>query len=408
MNMLQTLLWIIAIPIAAILLVFNLRRLLFLLVILPGSRRGKRSSLLSDTYLPEVLILVPCRDEVTMIPELCQSLSQLDYPSEKLQVVLIDDGSVDGTGQVMEQRADSRIGWHVLKFAGNLGKAHSLNTALARFSFGEIIYIFDADHRPKADVLRRAARYFYAPRVAAVTGFTKTLNPVVSPSSFYSTVESYVNQLVTMRAKDRLGLAPALLGSNCAYRREPLIACGGFRDGALSEDSDLTVTFYRAGYRVRFMEDAISYQQVPQSLDGYLKQHIRWGRGLNDVARVHSLDILRDRTLPGSLRLELLLFTAGYLDRLALMSAVLLVGFSYLLGSVLTPLLVIILFSLAMPLVQIVALFLKERMNTAMWIRLPLVPVFFAIDIFAALRAMLDTLWNQPRLWAKTERGEIR
>ena len=95
-----------------------------------------------------------------------------------------------------------------------------------------------------------------------------------------------------MRAKDRLELAPALLGSNCAYRRQPLMACGGFRDGALSEDSDLTVTFYREGYRVRFMEDAVSYQQVPQSLDGYIKQHIRWGRGLNDVARVHSFGSL--------------------------------------------------------------------------------------------------------------------
>jgi cellulose synthase/poly-beta-1,6-N-acetylglucosamine synthase-like glycosyltransferase len=404
--MLQTILSILAIPIAALLLLFNIRRLLFLVAILPGSDSQRRSSPLSELYLPEVLVLVPCRDEAALIPELCQSLSELDYPAEKLQVVLIDDGSVDGTGRVMEQQAASRAGWHVLRFATNLGKAHSLNTALAQIAFGEIIYIFDADHRPHANVVRRAVRYFLAPRVAAVTGFTKVLNPVASPSAFYSTVESYVNQLVTMRAKDRLGLAPALLGSNCAYRREPLLACGGFRDGALSEDSDLTVTFYREGYRVRFMEDAISFQQVPESLEGYLKQHIRWGRGLNDVARVHSLDLLRDRTLPGALRLELLLFTTGYLDRLALMSAVLLVVLSYLLGSELTPLLWIILFSLAMPLVQIVVLFLKERMSTNMWIRLPFIPVFFAIDIFAALRAMLETFLNQPRLWTKTERSE--
>jgi cellulose synthase/poly-beta-1,6-N-acetylglucosamine synthase-like glycosyltransferase len=354
-----------------------------------------------------VLILVPCREEVAMILEMCQSLSQLDYPSEKLQVVLIDDGSTDGTGQVMEQQTASRPGWHFLKFASNLGKAHVLNAALARFPFGEIIYIFDADHRPNADVIRRAARYFYAPRVAAVTGFTKVLNPVASPSAFYSTVESYVNQLVTIRAKDRLGLAPALLGSNCAYRREPLVAAGGFRDGALSEDSDLTVTFYRAGYRVRFMEDAVSYQQVPQSLHGYLKQHIRWGRGLNDVARVHSLALLRDRTLPLTLRMELLLFAAGYLDRLALMSALLLLGFSYLLGNALITLLWILLFSLTMPLIQIVVLFCKERMNTAMWLRLPFVPLFFLLDIFAAIQSMLDTLLNQPRVWTKTQREEI-
>ena len=403
----QTVFWIIAVPIAATLLVFNIRRLLFLLAILPGGHPRKKISLLSQTHLPNVLILVPCREEVTMLPEMCQSLSQLDYPSEKLQIVLIDDGSIDGTGQVMEQQTASRPRWHALKLASNLGKAQALNTALARFPFGEIIYMFDADHRPNADTIRRAARYFYAPQVAAATGFTKVLNPVASPSAFYSTVESYVNQLVTMRAKDRLGLAPALLGSNCAYRREPLIACGGFRDGALSEDSDLTVTFYKAGYRVRFMEDAVSYQQVPQSTNGYLKQHIRWGRGLNDVARVHSLNLLSDRTLDLALRLELLLFTAGYLDRLILMSAVLLVGFSYLLGNGLVILLWIILFSLAMPLVQIIVLFWKERMNTAMWLRLPLIPLFFLLDIFAAFRSMLDTLLNQPRYWTKTQREEI-
>jgi len=405
--MLQTLLVILAFPVAAILFVFNIRRLLFLFAILPSSQTDKKTSIVNEAYLPDVLILVSCRDEVAMIPALCESLSQLEYPSAKLQVVLIDDASTDGTGQEMEQQAASRPGWHVLKLADNLGKAHALNTTLARFHFGEIIYIFDADHRPNADTIRRAASYFYAPQVAAVTGFTKVLNPVASPSAFYSTVESYVNQLVTMRAKDRLGLAPALLGSNCAYRRQPLVACGGFRDGALSEDSDLTVTFYKEGYRVRFMEDAVSYQQVPHSLAGYLKQHIRWGRGLNDVARVHSRNLLSDHRLRLTLRLELLMFTAGYLDRLALLSAILLVGFSYLLGNTLDALFWIILFSLAMPLIQVIVLFGKERMNIAMWFRLPLIPLFFLLDIFAAIWSTLESILNRPRLWTKTQRKEI-
>jgi cellulose synthase/poly-beta-1,6-N-acetylglucosamine synthase-like glycosyltransferase len=289
-----------------------------------------------------------------------------------------------------------------------MGKASALNAALDRFPFGEIIYILDADHRPEAEVLKRTAPYFYAPRVAAVTGFTQVLNSLASPSAFYSTVESYTNQLITIRAKDRLGLAPALLGSNCAYRRQVLVSCGGFRDGAFSEDSDLTVTFYRAGYRIRFAEDAHSYQQVPRSVNGYLRQHIRWGRGLNDVAKGHSLEILRDKKLNLPLRLELLLFTAGYIDRLALISTALVMLLSYLIDSTLFPILLgIILLSLATPLAQIVALFLKERMSIAMWVRLPLVPIFFAFDIFAAVRSMMDTLLNQPRLWTKTQREEI-
>jgi hypothetical protein len=140
----------------------------------------------------------------------------------------------------------------------------------------------------------------------------------------------------------------------------------------------------------------------------YLKQHIRWGRGLNDVAKVHAWKILTDRKLSLPLRVELLLFTAGYLDRLALLSGVLLMSLWYLIGSTLFfPLLGIILFSLVTPFIQIAALFVKERMDRAMWIRLPLIPVFFAIDIFAAIRSMLDTIFNQPRLWTKTEREEV-
>jgi cellulose synthase/poly-beta-1,6-N-acetylglucosamine synthase-like glycosyltransferase len=406
--MFETFLLLICIPIAAILLLFTIRRIIFTLAILSTHNQGKESPSGGQVHLPEILILVPCRDESSMIPDLCQVLSRLDYPTENVQIVLIDDGSTDETGLLMEQEAASRVGWHVLKFPGSMGKAAALNTALTRFSFGEIIYIFDADHRPDVAALRRAMRYFYAPRVAAVTGFTRVSNPLASPSAFYSTVESYTNQLVTMRAKDLLGLAPALLGSNCAYRRQHLIACGGFRDGAFSEDSDLTVTFYRAGYRIRFAEDANSYQQVPQSVNGYLRQHIRWGRGLNDVAKGHSLQLLRDKKLDLPLRLELLLFTAGYMDRLALISAVLLMILTYLLGSTLFPLLLgIILFSLVTPLAQIIALFLKERMSMAMWIRLPLIPIFFALDIFAAVRSMLDTLLNQPRFWTKTQREEV-
>ena len=406
--MFQSILSIIAIPLISILLLFTIRRIVFTLAILPAGAEGGESFIPDHGYLPEVLILVPCRDEKSMIPGLCQALSQLDYPQESLQVVLIDDASVDGTGLVMEQQVAERPGWHLIQFPSNVGKARALNIVLARFQFGEIIYIFDADHRPDTHALRRGIKYFFAPRVAAVTGFTRVLNPLASPSAFYSTVESYTNQLVTMRAKDRLGLAPALLGSNCAYRRELLNTLGGFRNGAFSEDSDLTVTFYREGYRVRFAQDAVSSQQVPESLDGYLKQHIRWGRGLNDVAKVHAWKILTDRELSLPLRVELLLFTAGYLDRLALLGALLLMVFSYLIGNgLIVPLLGIILISLLTPLGQIVALFFKERMDMAMWIRLPLIPVFFAIDIFAAIRSMLGTLLNQPRLWTKTQREEI-
>ena len=397
-----------SIPVITVLLIFNLRRLIFTFTILSSRTDNKEKYPVVQEYLPEVLILIPCRDEVEMIPDLCRTLIQVDYPREKYQVVLIDDGSTDGTGESMQELASQRPGWNVLSLPRNTGKSSALNAALAQFPFGEIIYIFDADHRPDSEVIQRAVRYFEDPKVAGVSGFTKVSNPIASPSAYYSTVESYINQLVTMRAKDRLGLAPALLGSNCGYRRNILIECGGFRKDAFSEDSDLTVAFYNAGYIVRFAEDAVSYQQVPQSIRGYLKQHIRWGRGLNDVAKVHSLDLLRNQKLSLPLRFELLLFTSGYLDRLALTGAGMLAGLSLARRNLFYFPYQIVIFALLTPFAQIIALFSIERMHWNMWARLPLVPLFFLLDIYAAARSMLDTLFNPSRVWTKTERVKVQ
>lgn len=398
---------LLAYPIITILLIFNLRRILFTITIFFTDHR-KSGALVVRDELPKVLVLVPCRNEVDMIPGLCRAVSQLDYPLEKIRVVLIDDGSTDGTAELMQQQVKSLPGWHVFPLSRNLGKAGALNAALTQFSFGEIVYIFDADHRPEPNAIRRAMRYFENATVAAVTGFTKVQNPVASSSAYYATIESYINQLITTRAKDRLDLGPPLLGSNCGYRREILMACGGFRNGAFSEDSDLTVSFHKAGYRVRFAEDAVSYQQVPQTIRGYLRQHIRWGRGIQDVAKTHGLEILQQRSLALPLRFELLLFTAGYLDRIALAGAVCLVALSRLSEKCCRFSPKVILFALVTPLAQIIALFVKEHMPREMWFRLPVVPAFFLLDIFAAVRATLDTLLNRAHLWTKTERAVVQ
>src|SRR5512146_914749 len=99
----QAVLWLIAAPFAAVLLIFTLRRIVFTVAALQARRQEYEAAGIS--YLPDVLILVACRDEAAMIPGLCEVLSQLGYPRQKLQVALIDDASADATGMMMEQQA---------------------------------------------------------------------------------------------------------------------------------------------------------------------------------------------------------------------------------------------------------------------------------------------------------------
>src|SRR5581483_340316 len=268
-----------------------------------------------------------------------------------------------------------------------------------------IVYVIDADHRPQPNTLLALVRYFNTPNVAGVTGHTIVSNALASPSAYYSAVESSVHQMITMRGKDRLDLAPALLGASCAYRRSALMECGGFPAGAFLEDSDLTVRLSRAGYHLRFAEDAVAYFQVPETRGGYVKQHARWGRGYNDVAHDHTLALLRQSNLRPLLRLELILFAVGYLDRLALLGAGMLTLLSLLDSRRFSFPRWILSLALLTPFAQIIALFIEQRVSVAMWLRVPFIPIFFVLDIYAAVRALLDSLANRERIWNKTDRS---
>ncbi len=382
----------------AVLAAFAARRLIFLFTLLhPVERREADNSL----YNPFVLLLIPARDESASLPTLFTTLDKLDYPHDKLRVVLINDGSADTTGELMATAAARRPNWHTLNLPASVGKAQALNLALAGHDHGDIVYIFDADHRPQSDCLRKAVAAFADPRVAGVSGRTIAGNALASPAAFYSAVESMVHQLITMRGKDVLKLGPALLGSNNGCRRSALAEVGGFRPGAFLEDSDLTLSLYRAGYATRFIPDAASFHQVPTSIRGYIRQHLRWGRGFNDVAHTHLKLLITNYSLSLPMRLELAIFSVGYLDRLALLAAIALAALG-----IARPLMLLGLgLGLGLPLVQILAAFIFDRALLGMWLRLPFVPLFFVLDAVTAVWAMAATLLNLPRIWSKTERA---
>lgn len=345
--------------------------------------------------LPAVLLLVPVRNEIEALSALLQALDQLDYPAEQLTVVLLNDGSTDGSEKLMSVWAYGRANWHVLSWPDNVGKASALNIGLTHFPQGDIVVVYDADERPQADALRLLVACFADERVGAVSGRRMVSNPLDSPSASYTTFESLVHQLVTMRGKDRLRLSPAILGANCAYRRQALLEVGAFRPGALLEDSDLSLKLPQAGWTIRFEPAAVSYHIVPQTWSGYWQQHTRWARGFNEVARERSWPILFDSTLSLLLRLELATFALGYLDRMALaVGAVLLVlkRWTQFPGWVLIA-------SLLTPLLQTIAALKIARAPQALWARIIWLPLFFGLDLAMAVSGLWATLRQSPPTW---------
>lgn len=382
---LSSLLWLSTILASASLLFFSLRRAIFLMAAaLPP--RPPRPGPTPNPITPSVLLLVPFRNEAASLPGLLHHLDQLDYPAGQCHICLIDDASDDDSPALALTWAARRPQRTLLRLPQRQGKAAALNYALAHCPPAGIIAVYDADERPAASALRQLVQPFARPQVGAVSGLRTISNPLASPAATYATLESLLHQQITLRAKERLGLAPPLLGANCAYRRAALLAVGGFPAGALLEDSHLTLRLTLAGWQTRFAPAATSHHAVPHSLAGYWHQHTRWADGFQAVAGHYLRTIWHAHHLPWPLRLELLAFAAGYLDRPALLLALLTLLARRLLTSQWSPRLAGLIFTaLLLPWLQLPLALRHARAPRALWQRLYLVPLFFPLDVAMAL-----------------------
>ncbi len=403
MSFLQILLRLVGLGLIGLLALFAVRRFVFLLTL-----TRPQPPLPKTELFPTVLLLVPARNEAASLPQLFANLDKLEYPRDRLRVVLIDDGSSDVTGDLMRAAAETLPNWDMLQMASNMGKAEALNRALAAHDFGEIVFVFDADHRPWSDCVRIAVAAFSDPEVAGVNGRMLIGNWYDSPTAFYTKVESLVHQLVTVRGKDVMQLGPPLLGSNSGYRRSVLAALGGFTRGTFLEDTDFSLRLNRAGFKTRFVPAAISIHNAPVNIKSYAQQHARWGRGFQDAARTNLFALLSDKQLSIPMRIELALFGLGYLDRLAFLGVVVLIALDSYLGIEQWRLLLVsIVISYMLPFAQIVGAFKYDHAPRGMWLRLPFVGLFFVIDVFVAVGATLASLFARPRIWQPTERSGI-
>lgn len=376
--------------IALILSLFTVRRWVLTLVAL---RSPSQQPVLNVAAYPPLLVLSAVRNEMANLPTFLARFSQLIYPTERLLLAIVDDGSTDATPNLLaqwEEEAENRL---VITLSSTHGKAEALNQALDHIQHGVCIAVFDADEHPASDTLLHLMSPFADKQVGAVTGRRLVANPSGGMAATYVTFEYLVHQHITCAAKDRLRLAPPVLGSNCAYRRKALEAVGGFRPNALLEDSDITVRLAQAGWKLRYTPHAVSTHIVPTTLRGYWRQHSRWARGFADI----SLDTPQPaRSISPLLRLELAIFSLGYLDRLAVV-----VGGLFAFQSRWIRWLVVT--YLVTPLFQIVCALHLTNTPPALWLRLPLVPFFFVVDIAMAVNGWLQALRRAPRHWESRE-----
>ena len=197
-------------------------------------------------FQPMVSVLIPAYNEEDVIVYTVNSVLESDYP--RLEVIVVDDGSTDGTGELLDAQFGRNPAVRIIH-QPNSGKPAALSHALAEAS-SSIIVTIDADTAIEPDAISKLVRHFVNPRVGAVAGNVKVGNRI-SWLTRWQALEYVTSQNLEKRAFDLLNCIPVVPGALSAWRAEAINDSGGFSADTVAEDTDLTITIRRAGLENR-------------------------------------------------------------------------------------------------------------------------------------------------------------
>ena len=248
-------------------------RMLAGLLLARAQRARVRNLGFDPDFTPGVSILVPAHNEKLGIEPAIRSLAGSRYAGE-LEVIVVDDGSTDGTAEIVERAGLERV--RLLRQA-NAGKAAALNRALAA-SRHDIIVTVDADTVFEPETLAALVQRFADPRVGAVSGNTKVGNRH-GLIGRWQHIEYVMGFNLDRRMYEVLGSTPTVPGAIGAFRRRALADIGGVSGATLAEDTDVTLDIGRAGWLVVYESRARAWTEAPSSVRAFYRQRSRWAYG---------------------------------------------------------------------------------------------------------------------------------
>jgi cellulose synthase/poly-beta-1,6-N-acetylglucosamine synthase-like glycosyltransferase/peptidoglycan/xylan/chitin deacetylase (PgdA/CDA1 family) len=259
--------------VVAFITIATVPRMLGVLALAAVQRRRARRLPRDRGFTPAVSVLVPAHDEAAGIVQGVRSLAASRYAGE-LEVIVVDDGSGDGTAELVEDLGLERV--RVLR-QPSTGKAAALNRGLAAARH-EFIVTVDADTVFEPETLLNLVQRFREPDVGAVSGNTKVGNRG-GMLGRWQHIEYVMGFNLDRRMYETLGCMPTVPGAIGAFRRRALVDVGGVSGATLAEDTDVTLDIGRAGWRVVYAEDARAWTEVPDTLGGLFRQRSRWAYG---------------------------------------------------------------------------------------------------------------------------------
>jgi cellulose synthase/poly-beta-1,6-N-acetylglucosamine synthase-like glycosyltransferase len=247
--------------------------------------------------------LVPAHNEEGRIGDCIRAIDSCAGESAaRVTVYVVENGSTDGTYEEAREALDQCLYARGVLLTSSTelksrAKAHALNTGLAAATEPVIVRV-DADTFVSRGMLNRMAPYFSDPQVGGV-GTVPLPHKVTIWIERMRTLEVYYGAAFKRTAQGAVDAIPVLPGATVAFRRELLVRLGGFSEGILGEDSDITVRVGRLGYQIVSDPAIRVYSEQPQNFRELREQRMRWSCGLFHMIGHNRSAIFRVQGLRG-------------------------------------------------------------------------------------------------------------
>lgn len=226
-------------------------------------------------YQPSVSIVIPTFNEEKNIALCLDSIAALEYPKDKIEVIIVDDGSSDNTVKIAEE-----YGIKAIK-QKHLGKVEALNNGIKN-SRHEFVLTLDADTSIEKNCLKNIVMPFSENDVGATNGTLKLRNWKESILTIFQKIEYDYNNLIKnsfSRIFDN-SISFFGIGAVACYRKAAIEKIGFFKKDTLAEDMDIVIELRKNGYKAINVKESIGYTIAPSDFKGLYKQRARWWAGV--------------------------------------------------------------------------------------------------------------------------------
>ncbi len=238
------------------------------------ANNNKNTPFFKDSELPNVSIIIPVWNEGKTIKGTLKSILDSDYPKNKFEIIVVDDGSTDKSFEIAKRFKSKFVKVFTKK---NGGKGSALNFGIKRAK-GEIIFTMDADTVVPSETMKKMVRYFKDKKVMLVSPAIL----VYEPKTILERVQHIEFLLGLFLRKTFAGLNAIHItpGAFSSIRKKFFDKYGGFDVGNITEDLELTLRVQFKGYRVENAPNAPAYAVAEGTFVRLMKQRRRWYVGL--------------------------------------------------------------------------------------------------------------------------------